>query len=135
MFVNSGSSANLLSIAALKIKYPKGGEIIVPPLTWISDISSVIFFGFKPVFVDIDLDTLSMNTDEIISKISKKTVAVFLTHAQGFNGLTTKLLNYLKINNIHLIEDVCESHGATHNSKKCGTFGWMSNFSFIMLTI
>ena len=72
VFVNSGSSANLLSISLLKIMYPKGGEIIVPPLTWSSDISSILFNGFKPVFVDINLENLSMNVDKIISKINKK---------------------------------------------------------------
>ena len=52
--------------------------------------------GFKPVFVDIDLDTLSMSTDQVIKKINKKTLAVFITHAQGFNGLSNKLLTVLK---------------------------------------
>ena len=62
--------------------------------------------------------------------ITKNTVAIFITHAQGFNGLSDKLLSYLKKNNILLIEDVCESHGAKHNKKKNGCFGWVSNFSF-----
>ena len=95
VFVNSGSSANFLSLACLKALGFKG-EIIVPTLTWISDIVSVTENGFKPVFVDINLKNLSMNEDQVISKISKKTVAVFITHAQGFNGLTKKLINYLK---------------------------------------
>ena len=70
--------------------------------------------GFKPVFVDINLSNLSMNTDQVIKKISKKTLAVFITHAQGFNGLDDKLVSTLKKKKIHLIEDVCESHGATY---------------------
>ena len=53
VFVNSGSSANLLSIQLLKIKYPKGGEVIVPPLTWSSDIAALIHCGFKPVFAQL----------------------------------------------------------------------------------
>ena len=72
VFVNSGSSANLLSIQLLKITYPQGGEVIVPPLTWSSDVASLIHCGFKPVFVDIDIETLGMNTDKIISKLIKK---------------------------------------------------------------
>ena len=64
----------------------------------------------------------------IFCKITKKTVAVFLTHAQGFNGLN-KILLTLKKKKIHLLEDVCESHGATFQNKKLGTFG-ASNFSF-----
>ena len=54
LFVNSGSSANLLSMTALSLKYPEGGEVIVPAHTWVSDISSVIQCGFEPVFVDIN---------------------------------------------------------------------------------
>ncbi len=129
VFVNSGSSANFLSLACLKVLGFKG-EVIVPTLTWISDIVSVIENGFKPVFVDVNLNNLSMNEDQIFSKISKKTVAVFITHAQGFNGLTNNLISYLKKKNIILIEDVCESHGAKFKSKKLGNFGLISNFSF-----
>ena len=130
MFVNSGSSANLISLTALKQLAGSGGEIIVPALTWVSDISSVIFCGFDPVFVDVNPKTLSMDEEQVIDKLTNKTRAVFLTHAQGFNGLTDKLLSTLKEKNIYLIEDVCESHGAQFNGKKLGGFGWASNFSF-----
>jgi CDP-6-deoxy-D-xylo-4-hexulose-3-dehydrase len=130
VFVNSGASANLLSMTALKILYPEGGEVIVPPLTWVSDIATVIQCGFKPVFVDIDSKTLAMDTNGILNAITPKTRAVFITYVQGFNGLTDKLVDELKKQNIPLIEDVCESHGATHNGKKLGSIGWMSNFSF-----
>lgn len=130
VFVNSGSSANLMSMSILKLDYPEGGEIIVPPLTWVSDIASVIHTGFTPVFADIDPRTLAMDTDKIIEKITNKTRAVFLTHVQGFNGLTDKLLDELKKRKIVLIEDVCESHGARHKDRKLGSFGEMSNFSF-----
>ncbi len=129
VFVNSGSSANFLTMAALKILYGKG-EVILPALTWISDINSVIQNNFKPVFVDINPRNLCMSTDEIIKKVNKNTLAVFITHAQGFNGLTTKLISFLKKRNVTLIEDVSESHGATFKKKKLGTFGKISNFSF-----
>lgn len=131
-FVNSGSSANFISISLLKAlnKNKKKNEIILPALTWVSDINSVIMNGFKPVFVDVNLSNLSMNTDQVIQKINKKTLAVFITHAQGFNGLNEKLLKTLKRKKIKLIEDVCESHGATFKKKKLGTYGLISNFSF-----
>ena len=129
VFVNSGSSANLLSIAYLKTIF-HSGEIIVPTLTWSSDVSSVINSGFKPVFVDIDLKNLGAIENEIIKKINKKTIAVFLTHVLGFNCLSSKLIKYLKSKKIILIEDCCESHGAKFNKKKVGNFGLMSNFSF-----
>ena len=130
VFVNSGSSANLLSMTILKEKFNNGGEILVPALTWISDISSVIQTGFKPVFVDINKKNLCMDEDQIYKKVNKNTRAVFLTHAQGFNGITNKILKFLKFKSIILIEDVCESHGATFKNKKLGTYGLMSNFSF-----
>lgn len=129
VFVNSGASANLITMAALKHLYGPG-EIIVPPLTWVSDIASVLQNGFDPVFVDIHPRNLCMNDEQVISKLNKKTKAVFLTHVQGFNGLTECLLQALKEKNIPLIEDVCESHGATFKGKKLGSFGLASNFSF-----
>jgi CDP-4-dehydro-6-deoxyglucose reductase, E1 len=130
VFLNSGASSNLLSISILKLKFPEGGEVIVPPLTWISDVSSVIQNGFTPIFADINPSTLGMCDEEIIKKITSKTKAVFLSHIQGFNALTEKLILKLHESNIYLIEDVCESHGATHNGKKAGSIGWISNFSF-----
>ncbi len=129
IFVNSGSSANLLTLQILKILYGTG-EIIVPPLTWISDVAAVIQGNFKPIFVDINPKNLCMDERNIIKKINNKTVAVFLTHAQGFNGLSRNLLKILKEKKIILIEDVCESHGATFQNKKLGTYGLISNFSF-----
>ena len=130
VFVNSGSSANLLSMAVLKIMHPEGGEVVVPPLTWVSDIAAIIQTGFTPVFVDIDARTLAMNSNAIMSKVNRNTRAVFLSHIQGFNGLTDELLKFLEVKQIPLIEDVCESHGATHNNQRVGSFGLMSNFSF-----
>jgi len=130
VFVNSGASANLLTMAILKIRYPEGGEIIVPPLTWISDVASVIQNGFTPVFVDIDPHTLGMKDEDVLLKINDKTRAIFITHVQGFDALTDKLIAELKKRNIPLIEDVCESHGAKHNNNKAGSLGWVSNFSF-----
>ena len=117
VFVNSGSSANFLTMAVLKLLHGKG-EIIVPTLTWVSDIVSVIQNNFKPVFVDINPKNLCMSENEIISKVNKKTLAVFITHVQGFNALSNKLISFLKEKKILLIEDVCESHGATFKNKK-----------------
>tara|TARA_B100000029_G_scaffold512552_1_gene609509 strand:+ start:384 stop:899 length:516 start_codon:yes stop_codon:yes gene_type:complete len=96
VFVNSGSSANLLTISALKILSKNKREIILPTLTWVSDINSVIQNGFKPIFVDINPKNLCMDEKQILKKINKNTLAVFLTHVQGFNGLTQNLINTLK---------------------------------------
>ena len=129
VYVNSGASANLITIAVLK-ELAGNGEILVPPLTWVSDIAAVLHSGYEPVFVDINPGTLALDTEQVIANISQSTKAVFLTHVQGFNGLTQKLLDHLDKLNIPLIEDVCESHGATFNGKRLGTYGLMSNFSF-----
>ncbi len=129
IFVNSGSAANLASITYLKTKF-KDGEIIVPTITWVSDILSVYFNNFTPVFVDIKKNNLALNEKFIEKAINKKTRAIFLTHVLGLNGLSKKILDLVKKNNIYLIEDVCESHGATFNNKKLGTYGHLSNFSF-----
>jgi CDP-6-deoxy-D-xylo-4-hexulose-3-dehydrase len=130
VFVNSGASANLLTMAILKVRHPEGGEVIVPPLTWISDVASVVQNGFKPVFVDIDRASLGMDARQVIAAINDRTRAVFLTHVQGFDGLTDEMIAECKRRGIPLIEDVCESHGATHNGRRAGSFGWISNFSY-----
>ncbi len=129
VFVNSGASANFITMAALR--HLRGaGEVVVPTLTWVSDISSVLAAGHAPVFVDVDPRTLAMDPRRVVAVLTDKTRAVFLTHCQGFDGLDDGLLAELKKRGIPLIEDVCESHGATHGGKKAGTFGLASNFSF-----
>ena len=129
LMVNSGASANELTMLALNYIYGQG-EIIVPPLTWISDISSVIFSGFKPVFCDINLKNFSFDIDKLKQTITPDTKAIFLTHILGINALTDELIQLCKDNNILLIEDVCESHGVTFKGQKAGSIGFASNFSF-----
>ena len=74
LMVNSGSSANLITIAALKYFFGDG-EIIVPPLTWVSDIASIIQNGYKPVFADINPRTLCMDDKMVMAKLTNKTSA------------------------------------------------------------
>lgn len=129
VMVNSGASANELTMLALNYMHG-GGEIIVPPLTWISDISAVLFSGYTPVFCDINMKNLSFDIDKLKLCINEKTKAIFLTHVLGINALTDDIINLCKEKNIFLIEDVCESHGATFNGVKVGSFGYVSNFSY-----
>lgn len=129
IMVNSGASANELTMLALLHIYGNG-EIILPPLTWISDISSVLFSGFKPVFCDINLNNLSFDLEHLKKCITKNTKAIFITHVLGLNALTDEIIELCEKNNILLIEDVCESHGATFKEKKVGSVGFASNFSF-----
>ena len=129
LFVNSGASANELTMLALAHIVGEG-EIIVPPLTWISDVSSVLFAGHKLVFVDVNLQNLSFDIQKLKEAITSETKAIFLTHVLGINGLTNELLEICEEKNILLIEDVCESHGTTFEGCKVGNFGFASNFSF-----
>ena len=129
LMLNSGASANELTMLALNYIYGEG-EIIVPPLTWISDVSSIIFSGFKPVFCDINLKNLSFDINKLKQIITSDTKAIFLTHVLGINGLTEELIQLCKEKDILLIEDVCESHGTTFKEQKVGSIGFASNFSF-----
>lgn len=129
VFVSSGSSANLITMAALRERSGPG-EIIVPTLTWVSDIASVLQCGFDPVFVDIDPRTLGMDGEQVLARITPRTKAVFLTHVLGYNALTDRLLAGLEARGIPLVEDACESYGATFRGRKVGSFGLAANFSF-----
>ena len=130
VFVNSGTAANELTMLALTHLYPEGGEIITPPLTWISDINSVLFANFEPVFVDINKNNLSFDLDKLENSITDKTKAIFVTHVLGLNALSDRLLKICEEKDIKLMEDVCESHGAKFNNNKLGSIGFASNFSF-----
>jgi CDP-6-deoxy-D-xylo-4-hexulose-3-dehydrase len=130
IMVNSGSSANELSFLMLRHLMPSLGEVICPPLCWVSDVSAIMQNGFKPVFCDIKKENLALDIEEIKKKITKETRAILLVHILGYNGLSDELLQLCKDKNLILIEDCCESHGATFDGKKVGSFGSISNFSF-----
>lgn len=129
VMVNSGASGNFLSIALVKELYGIG-EVIVPPLGWVSDISSVTQLGMTPVFVDISMDNLSITAENIEKAITPKTKAIVLVHCLGFNAINEKILEISKKHNLVLIEDCCEAHGATFKGRKVGSFGDISIFSF-----
>jgi CDP-6-deoxy-D-xylo-4-hexulose-3-dehydrase len=129
VMVNSGASANYISIAMVKELLGEG-EIIVPPLGWVSDISSVAQLGMTPVFVDISFNNLAITAENIKRAITPKTKAIVLIHCLGFNGINDEIIKIAKDNNLILIEDCCESHGAMFGDKKIGSIGDISLFSF-----
>ena len=137
VFVNSGSSANILSLAYLRTIYPLGGEIIVSSLNWVSNVNSILYAGFTPIFVDVNLNNLGASIDQIKKAISKKTVGIFITHILGFSAYTDKFLINLryKKKKIFLIEDVCESHGAQFQKKNWEHLEICQIFHFIMRII
>jgi CDP-4-dehydro-6-deoxyglucose reductase, E1 len=130
VMVGSGASANYITTSIVRELKGQRGEIIVPPIGWVSDVSSVINTGFTPVFVDVDLDTMAISYENIKSAINESTKAIVLVHALGFNGLNHKIIQLAKEHDLLLIEDCCESHGATCGNFKVGSLGDMSCFSF-----
>lgn len=129
VMVNSGASANYIQIAIAK--HLKGaGEVIVPALSWVSDCSSVLNLGMDLVFVDINIENFSMSVESLKKAINKNTKAIMLVHGLGFNAINDEIIKLAKDNDILLIEDVCESHGATFKEKRVGSFGDISCFSF-----
>ena len=129
VMVNSGASANFISIAM--VKELKGiGEVIVPPIGWVSDISSVVQLGMTPVFVDVSLNDFNITAENIKRAINKNTKAIVLVHTLGFNAINDEIIKIAKENDILLIEDCCEAHGAQYGDKKVGSMGDISLFSF-----
>ena len=129
VMVNSGASGNLITSAILK--QANGiGEVIVPAIGWSTDISSLIQLGLKPVFVDVNIENFSMNEIALEEAITPDTIGVVLIHTLGFNGLSDKIIELCKKNNLFLIEDCCEAHGAKFRDQRVGSFGDLSVFSF-----
>ena len=135
LMVNSGSSANLLAIQCLINPYRKkrlkiGDEIIIPSLCWSTSLWPIVQSGLKPIFVDIDKETLNINLADLEKKITKKTKGIMLVHVLGNSTDMTKLMKIKKKYKLILIEDTCESLGAQYKNKFLGTFGEFSSYSF-----
>lgn len=132
VYVNSGSSANLILINALKEihGWKSKSEIIVPTVTWSTNIAPILQIGLNPVFVDINLKDLSFNYERIAEKITKNTVAIFVTHLMGFPAYMDLLQEIAKKYNLIILEDCCEAQGATYKNIKVGNFGVAGTFSF-----
>ena len=135
LMVNSGSSANLLALQCLINPYranrlKKGDEIIIPTLCWSTSLWPIIQSNLKPVFVDIDKETLNIDTKKIEKKITKRTKAILLVHVLGNSCNMDHIMKLKKKYNLILIEDTCESIGSKYKNKYLGTFGEFSSFSF-----
>ena len=135
VMVNSGSSANLIMIAALfytknpKLKLKRGDEVIVPAVSWSTTYYPLYQYGLKIKFVDIDIETLNYDLVQLESAISNKTRVVLAVNLLGNSNDFDCINNIIKDKDIILLEDNCESMGATFNNKKTGTFGVMGTFS------
>ena len=120
VMVGSGAAANYITTSVVREIKGQRGEIIVPPIGWVSDVSSIINTGFTPVFVDVDMSTMAISYQNIKAAINENTKAIVMVHALGFNGLNDQIIQLAKDNDLILIEDCCEAHGATHGQNKVG---------------
>ena len=133
VMVNSGSSANLLAIASLFYKknnsLNRGDEVIVPAVSWSTTYYPLYQYGLKLKFVDIDLNTLNYDFEILADAVSDKTRMIVVVNLCGNPNDFVRLNKIIKDRNIIIIEDNCESMGATYNGKQTGTFGLMGTFS------
>jgi CDP-6-deoxy-D-xylo-4-hexulose-3-dehydrase len=132
VFVNSGSSANLILVNALKQLrgWQEGDEVIVPAVTWPTTVTPVMQCGLKPVFVDANLTDLSLDYDQVEQRITERTRGIFVAHLLGFPANVQRLKATVNGRDIAVVEDCCESHGATLNGVKVGNLSLAGTFSF-----
>jgi len=132
VFVNSGSSANLLMVFALLMAGRlKNKKAIVPAVSWVTTVSPFMQFGFKPILCDCDKNSLCLDADHFEKLCKKHNPAVaIIVNVLGHTGNFSRILEICKKYNVVLLEDCCESHGSEYNNKKVGTFGKMGSFSF-----
>ncbi|MBV7272802.1 lipopolysaccharide biosynthesis protein RfbH [Clostridiaceae bacterium UIB06] len=135
LVVNSGSSANLVSIGALcspNIDNPikKGEEVITTAMAFPTTVAPIIQNSLIPVFVDIEEDTYNIDASKIENAISKKTRAIVLTHMLGNPAEMDKIMAIAKKYNLYVVEDTCDALDSKYDGKHCGTFGDISTFSF-----
>jgi CDP-6-deoxy-D-xylo-4-hexulose-3-dehydrase len=135
VMTNSGSSNNLLSVAALTNPFTKdylkpGDEVIVPALSWSTTIWPLIQCNLMPVIVDCNINDFNLDIDKLEKAIGPKTRAIKLVHVYG-NPCNMEAIMWLaKKHNLFVIEDCCEAMGATYDGKPVGSFGDVGNFSF-----
>tara|TARA_B100000212_G_scaffold320953_2_gene279163 strand:+ start:1556 stop:2701 length:1146 start_codon:yes stop_codon:yes gene_type:complete len=132
VFVNSGSSANLLMAAALlesgKLKNKK---VIVPAVSWVTTVAPFMQLGYEPILCDCDPNDLGLSISHLKELVKKHDPgSMILVHVLGYPANMREISAICKDNDIFLMEDCCEAHGATYGNKKVGTFSDMSSFSF-----
>lgn len=128
---NSGSSANLLSMAALLYsgRLKRGDEVLVTSVSWSTTYFPIFQMGFKLRFVDIDIGTLNIDVNTLESAITNETRAIMAVNLLGNPNQFDEICSICERNNLILIEDNCESLGAKYNEKATGTFGLIGSFS------
>ncbi|KQN74825.1 DegT/DnrJ/EryC1/StrS family aminotransferase [Devosia sp. Leaf64] len=133
VMVNSGSSANLLMIAALRFRKDNallaGDEIIVPAVSWSTTYHPLQQYGLKLKFVDVDRDTLNYDLGALADAVTEKTRAIMVVNLLGNSNDFAAIGNIVGERNIIVVEDNCESLGATYGGRQTGTFGLLGSYS------
>jgi CDP-6-deoxy-D-xylo-4-hexulose-3-dehydrase len=137
IFVNSGSSANVLAIATFfsdqlpfDMRLRQGDEVITPALTFPTTVSPVILYGLKPVFIDVEIPTYNIDLTALEKAVSNKTKAIFIPHTLGNPVDMNFLVKFAEEHNLVIIEDACDALGSKFDGKYVGTFGEFGTFSF-----
>ena len=135
VMVNSGSSANLLSVFTSgnpmrQNRFKKGDHAIIQSLCWPTYLWPMLQAGLKINFVDVDPKTLNVRAEEVIKMVTKKTKVILIINVLGLSSDIKKIRNFCNLKKIILIEDNCEALGAKYERKYLGTFGDFSTFSF-----
>ncbi|MHA1223271.1 MAG: DegT/DnrJ/EryC1/StrS family aminotransferase [Candidatus Heimdallarchaeaceae archaeon] len=126
--VNSGTSALHLSLLALNIS--QGDEIILPPNTFAATVNAIIIAGAKPIFVDINPETYTIDVEKIEKKISPKTKGIIPVHLYGLMADMYPIIDLAEKHDLFVLEDACQAHGAKYYNKKAGELGDIAAFSF-----
>ena len=126
--VNSGTDALYLALSALGIK--PGDEIILPTHTFIATALCISYTGAKPVLVDCEPETYNLDPAALKKAITAQTKAIIPVHLYGQAGNMQEVLEIARENNIKVVEDACQAHGAQYQGKRIGSLGDVACFSF-----
>ena len=134
VLTNSGSSANLLMISALKSKrlydFKEGTKIITPVAGFPTTLNPILQNGYIPVFVDIELDTLNLNVDQLEDAAKSGAKAITFAHVLGNPPNMDRVMEIVRDYNLILLEDTCDALGSTYDGKLLGSFGNFASCSF-----
>jgi len=136
LFVNSGSSANLLAVSALtssklgKDALKAGDEVITAAMGFPTTLNPIIQNGCIPVLVDVDRRTYNINIDALVEAVTPKTKAIVLAHTLGNPFNLEAVIDICKKHNLFLVEDTCDALGTTYGGKRVGSFGDIATLSF-----
>jgi dTDP-4-amino-4,6-dideoxygalactose transaminase len=128
--IGVGSGTEALHLALLSCGVRNGDEVITSPNTFFATVEAIAYTGAKPVFVDIDPFTYTIDSSLIEGKISSKTKAIIPVHMYGQSADMKPILELSKKYGLKVIEDACQAHGAEYHNKKCGSIGDAGCFSF-----